>query len=133
MKKNVDGQHATSTPVTQRRYEDLPNREVFSFHGIHSTTNHQSGARPTTRFCTGTTARNPRDSFDDPKEATKYKKLLEQIGPDAAQELMFGAEALPEEIPALTVTEWCTEYIDHLTGVEEATEEQVPLVPPPRH
>lgn len=61
------------------------------------------------------------DSFDDPKEATKYKKLLEQIGPDAAQELMFGAEALPEEIPALTVTEWCTEYIDHLTGVEEAT------------
>lgn len=64
------------------------------------------------------------DSFDDPKEANKFKRLVEQIGPDKASELMFGAETVVDDTPSLTVTEWCTEYIDHLTGVEDATKKR---------
>ncbi|NMM84273.1 hypothetical protein B2J88_07855 [Rhodococcus sp. SRB_17] len=61
------------------------------------------------------------DSFDDPKDANKFKRLVEQVGPDKAKDLTFGLEPELADTPSLTVAEWCTEYIDHLTGVEEAT------------
>ena len=58
-------------------------------------------------------------SFDDHKAALRYKDLVDKIGPVEAEKILFAEEGVT--LTGLTVTEWITEYIDHLTGIEDAT------------
>ena len=58
-------------------------------------------------------------SFDDPAAALKFKNLVEQVGADQAQQIVGIEQVVTAE---LTVNEWLTQYIDALTGVEEATQ-----------
>lgn len=57
-------------------------------------------------------------SFDDHKSALAFKALLEQSGPAKATEV-YGAKR--KEAVGHTLASWCSEYIDGLTGIEEAT------------
>lgn len=58
------------------------------------------------------------DSFPVHADAVRYKALLEKVGAEKAREITFGADLQPD---VLTVNEWIDTYIDHLTGIEEAT------------
>lgn len=61
-------------------------------------------------------------SFDESKPAHKFKALIDQVGVARAEEIYLELVGVPaESVSALTVSDWCEEYIDHLTGVEEAT------------
>ncbi|WP_322544461.1 site-specific integrase [Rhodococcoides fascians] len=57
-------------------------------------------------------------SFDDHKKAMGFKALLEQSGPEKAREVYDAMKPVPE---GHTLHTWCSEYIDGLTGIEEAT------------
>ena len=57
-------------------------------------------------------------SFDDHKAALSFKALLEQSGPEKATEV-YGAKR--KEAVGHTLGSWCAEYIDGLTGIEDAT------------
>lgn len=56
-------------------------------------------------------------SFDDHKAALSFKALLEQSGPEKATEV-YGAKR--KEAVGHTLGSWCAEYIDGLTGIEDA-------------
>lgn len=57
-------------------------------------------------------------SFDDHAAALRYLKLLEQVGPDEAEKIIGIERQAAHEV---TATEWITEYISHLTGIEEGS------------
>ena len=57
-------------------------------------------------------------SFDSPDTATRWRKLLDQVGPERAREIIGATE---NHTPLLTLTQWCESYIDGLTGVEDGT------------
>ena len=56
-------------------------------------------------------------SFHDLVSATKFQKLVEQVGPAQALEVMGVGPVLS----TMTVAEWLEHYIDHLTGLEKLT------------
>lgn len=58
------------------------------------------------------------ESFDDPASAARWRKLLDQVGPVRAREILSAAY---DDRPLITLTEWCTTYIGGLTGVQEGT------------
>ena len=55
-------------------------------------------------------------SFHDLVSATKFQKLVEQVGPAKALEMMDIAP-----VSDMTVGQWLEHYIDHLTGLEKLT------------
>ena len=55
-------------------------------------------------------------SFHDIVSATKFQKLVEQVGPAKALEMM---NIVP--VSTMTVGEWLEHHIDHLTGLEKLT------------
>ena len=57
-------------------------------------------------------------SFDDHKRALGFKALLEQSGPEKAREVY---DAIKPDTEGHTLATWCTEYINSLTGIEDAT------------
>lgn len=57
-------------------------------------------------------------SFDDEKPAIRFKALVEKVGPDRAEATMSINRADAGET---TLTQWCTEHIDKLTGIEGGT------------
>jgi integrase len=57
-------------------------------------------------------------SFDDPKRATHWRKLLNQVGSVRAPEI---ASVLDDGRPLITVGSWCTAYIEQLSGIEGGT------------
>jgi integrase len=58
-------------------------------------------------------------SFNDEKDATRFKALVETIGAAGAREAVGIAPATPPD--ALTVEQWLERYIKQLTGVEQST------------
>lgn len=56
-------------------------------------------------------------SFDDHAAALRFKALLEQAGPDKARQIIQAEKP----IRGHTLHTWCLEYIDGLTGIEDAT------------
>lgn len=61
------------------------------------------------------------DVFATYDEAFRYKLLVEKVGAKTAREMTFSDTAVAAEV---SVAEWITTYIDHLTGIEEATRNQ---------
>lgn len=64
--------------------------------------------------------------FDDKKAADAFKALVDNVGPGRALEI-HGIDPAPRRRRAsrpttgMTVAEWITHHIDHLTGVEQYT------------
>lgn len=57
-------------------------------------------------------------SFDDEKPATRFKSLVEKIGAERAEKTV-GINR--DETGETTLSQWCQEHIDRLTGVEGGT------------
>ncbi|WP_342342594.1 tyrosine-type recombinase/integrase [Mycobacterium asiaticum] len=57
-------------------------------------------------------------SFDDHAKAVRFRDLINQVGPTKALEVIAVTE---RKGSLLTVEEWISHHIDHLTGVEPAT------------
>ncbi len=57
-------------------------------------------------------------SFPTEDAADRFKNNLERLGPDEAIRISAAEEAATN---GLTLTEWLTEHVDHLTGVQAAT------------
>ena len=55
-------------------------------------------------------------SFDDHTAAVAFKKRCDDIGPAEALRLAGIEQSTHNEI---TLAEWCTEYCDHLTGIQD--------------
>ncbi|MCK0174763.1 site-specific integrase [Mycolicibacterium sp. F2034L] len=58
-------------------------------------------------------------SFDDHREALKFRDLVDQLGPDKAREIARLTNQATT--PSRTVAEWVAHYIDHLTGIDPRT------------
>lgn len=58
-------------------------------------------------------------SFDDHESALAFKKRCDDIGPAEALRL-YGIEQA-DETSEITLSAWCEEHCDHLTGIEEET------------
>jgi hypothetical protein len=57
-------------------------------------------------------------SFNDHAEAVKFKELANRTSPAKALEVWATQAPAADDF---TVASWCTHYVDHLTGVNEAT------------
>ncbi|WP_343708401.1 site-specific integrase [Mycobacterium sp.] len=57
-------------------------------------------------------------SFDDHAKAVQFKDLVNRVGPAKAMDVLASAT---NAAAALTVEEWITHHLDHLTGVEAGT------------
>jgi integrase len=57
-------------------------------------------------------------SWDDYAEAEHCRKLIDQVGPEKAREIM---KIVSSPRHATTLTQYLNRYIDHLTGVEKGT------------
>ncbi|MFC8935321.1 hypothetical protein ACFT1A_24820 [Rhodococcus sp. NPDC057135] len=106
--------------VARNRYDDLPTGEVSSFQGINRTGTTKAGANSFQvlfRF----EGKQTSDVFGTYDEAFRYRLLVEKAGAKTAREMTLGDTAVAAE---LSVAEWITTDIDHLTAIEEATHNQ---------
>jgi integrase len=59
-------------------------------------------------------------TFDDHKAADRFARLIEKVGAEKALEIL-AAQQSSTSAPLLTVSEALGQYIDQLTGIEDAT------------
>jgi integrase len=57
-------------------------------------------------------------SFNDHREAVRFQRLINRVGPIKAIEVWRARQPTANEH---TVSSWCTYHIEHLTGVNQAT------------
>jgi hypothetical protein len=62
-------------------------------------------------------------SFDDHAKAVQFRDLGNRVGPAKAMDVLASAT---NAAAALTVEEWITHHLDHLTGVEAGTVQRYP-------
>src|SRR6478735_12568951 len=64
-------------------------------------------------------SRQASKTFTTDKRARDFKRLVDDVGPAEALEILAAQEGSADDTP--TLREWCHRYIDELTGVQDGT------------